>query len=167
VIVGLSRTSKTPLSNYIAHRGYRVANVPLVPDAPVPSELDRIDPRRVFGLILEPDTLVNIRRARMASLGMAPESAYGSLDQVRQEMLHAKRLFAQHPDWTIVDTTRKAIEETAAQILETYRERFEPGNGGNGTGKPQGAAAAGPSAKKPREPRRAAAAKPARTRRAR
>jgi regulator of PEP synthase PpsR (kinase-PPPase family) len=145
VIVGLSRTSKTPLSNYIAHRGYRVANVPLVPGAPVPAELDGVDPRRVFGLVLEPDTLVNIRRARMASLGMAPESAYGSLDQVRQEMLHAKRLFAQHPQWTIVDTTRKAIEETAAQILETFRERFEAANGG--TGAPPKASAATPPAR--------------------
>jgi regulator of PEP synthase PpsR (kinase-PPPase family) len=167
VVVGLSRTSKTPLSNYIAHRGYRVANVPIVPGAPLPPELDRVDPRRVFGLVIEPSTLVNIRRARMEALRMAPESAYGSLDQIRQEMLHALRLFAQHPEWTIVDTTRKAIEETAAQILESYRERFEVGgNGPNGEPqKPPGESAVLVEPDHPPHPKRppgqpAAAAKP-------
>jgi regulator of PEP synthase PpsR (kinase-PPPase family) len=127
VIVGLSRTSKTPLSNYIAHRGYRVANVPFVIEAPLPKELDAVDPRRVFGLIIDPSVLSNIRRNRMESLRMSPESGYGDLAQIRQEIQFARRLFAAHPEWTVIDTTQKAIEETASIILETYRERFEAG----------------------------------------
>jgi regulator of PEP synthase PpsR (kinase-PPPase family) len=127
VVVGLSRTSKTPLSNYIAHRGYRVANVPIVLEAPLPKELDEVDPRRVFGLILEPGVLSSIRRNRMESLRMSPESGYGDLAQIRQEVQFARRLFAAHPGWTVIDTTQKAIEETASIILETYRQRFESG----------------------------------------
>ena len=74
VIVGISRTSKTPLSNYIAHRGYKVANVPLVLDLPTPPELDEVDPERVFGLVIEPSVLMKIRRERMEALHMRPDS---------------------------------------------------------------------------------------------
>jgi regulator of PEP synthase PpsR (kinase-PPPase family) len=126
VLVGLSRTSKTPLSNYLAHRGYRVANVPIVVESPLPRELDEVDPRRVFGLMVEPTVLANVRRSRMRTLRMEPTSAYGDADQIRREVQHARRIFAEHPEWTVIDMTERAIEETASYILETYRERFEP-----------------------------------------
>jgi regulator of PEP synthase PpsR (kinase-PPPase family) len=125
VIVGLSRTSKTPLSNYIAQRGYRVANVPVVMGIPLPRQLDQVDPRRVFALTLDPVTLKNIRRTRMEALGMAPDSDYGDLRQIRREAEHAAALYAQHPEWTQIDVTQKAVEETAALVLEAWRARFE------------------------------------------
>jgi regulator of PEP synthase PpsR (kinase-PPPase family) len=125
VFVGISRTSKTPLSNYIAHRGYKVANVPLVLEVPTPPELERVDPRRVFGLVIDPQVLANIRRVRMEALGATSTSGYADLDQVRKEMRWALRLFREHPEWMVIDITRKAIEETASLVLEEYRKRFE------------------------------------------
>jgi regulator of PEP synthase PpsR (kinase-PPPase family) len=125
VLVGISRTSKTPLSSYIAHRGYRVANVPVVLDIPVPREIDQVDPRRVFGLTIDPNVLVDIRRTRMKRMGMEPESGYGDIRHIRKELDYCNRVFAEHPQWTVLDITRKAIEETASSILELYRSRFE------------------------------------------
>lgn len=125
VIVGISRTSKTPLSNYIAHRGYKVANVPLVLDLPTPPELDEVDPQRVFGLVIEPSVLMKIRRERMEALHMRPDSEYGDIQHIRREATWAKRILDQHPQWTVINVTRKAVEETAARILTLYRSRFE------------------------------------------
>jgi regulator of PEP synthase PpsR (kinase-PPPase family) len=125
VLVGISRTSKTPLSSYIAHRGYRVANVPVVQDIPLPKELDQVDARRVFALLIDPMTLVQIRRTRMKHLGMEPESGYGDPRHVRGELEYCRGLYAKHPEWTVLDITGKAIEETASSILERYRARFE------------------------------------------
>lgn len=139
VLVGVSRTSKTPLSSYIAHRGYRVANVPLVVGIPPPAELEKVDPGRVFGLLLDPATLVEIRRTRMKHLGMDPGAGYGDLKAVREELGWSRDVFAKHPKWTVMDITGKAIEETAAAILERWRAHFEVSNGG-------GAAPAGRSA---------------------
>jgi len=127
VLVGLSRTSKTPLSNYIAQRGYKVANVPVVPDVPLPRQLEEVDPRRVFALSLDAVALKNIRRTRMESLGMAPDSDYGDLRQIRREIEHAERIYTQHPLWTVVDVSQKAVEESASLILEMWRARFENG----------------------------------------
>ena len=132
VLVGISRTSKTPLSNYIAHRGYKVANVPLVKDIPPPPELEAVDPRRVFALVVDPVVLVGIRKARLESMGVGADESYGDLRQVRDEMRWARRIFREHPAWTIVDITEKAIEETASGILETYRDRFERVESGEG-----------------------------------
>lgn len=125
VVVGISRTSKTPLCNTIAHRGYKVANVPLVLDIPPPVELNDVDPRRVFALSIDPVTLMNIRRTRVETLGMASETTYADLRQIRRELTWAQGLFARHPGWTVMDVTRKAVEETAILILEAYRTRFE------------------------------------------
>jgi regulator of PEP synthase PpsR (kinase-PPPase family) len=125
VLVGVSRTSKTPLSSYIAHRGYRVANVPLVHGIPPPKELEQVDPGRVFCLLVDPAVLVEIRRTRISQLGMRPDDDYGDIRKVRQELEASKKLFAQHPKWTVLDITGKAVEETAALILERWRERFD------------------------------------------
>jgi regulator of PEP synthase PpsR (kinase-PPPase family) len=139
VLVGVSRTSKTPLSSYIAHRGYRVANVPLVIGIPPPPELEKLDPARVYGLLLDPATLVEIRRTRMKHLGMDPGSGYGDLKAVRDELQWSRDIFAKHPQWVVLDITGKAVEETAAAILERWRQRFEP-NGGGATPLPAGKA---------------------------
>lgn len=124
VIVGISRASKTPLSNYIAHRGLRVANVPIVLGLPLPAQLDDVDPRRVFALTVDPVVLMKIRQARIETIGMAPESDYGDIRQIRREINQAKRVFKEHPDWMVVDMSRKAVEEAASTIIETYRWRF-------------------------------------------
>jgi len=141
VLVGISRTSKTPLSQYIAHRGYRVANVPLVLGIPLPKEIEQIDPRRVFGLLVDPSVLGEIRRTRMRHLGMEPGSEYGDVRRIRQELEYCRQIFLHHPQWTLLDISGKAIEETASSILERYRERFEApggagaaGNGGSAAG---------------------------------
>ena len=132
VLVGISRTSKTPTSQYIAHRGYKVANVPLVMGIPLPKEIEQVDPRRVFGLLVDPSTLVEIRRTRMKHLGMAPGNEYGDIRRVREELEHCRKLFAAHPEWSLFDISGKAVEETASTILERYRERFEPSGGASG-----------------------------------
>jgi len=124
VLVGVSRTSKTPLSNYIAHRGYKVANVPIVKDLPPPMQLEMADPKRVFALVIDPNTLMNIRRRRMEVLGMDMSAQYGDPDAIRKEILWSRRLFRDHAEWTVIDVTDRAVEETAASILEMYRERF-------------------------------------------
>ena len=133
VLVGISRTSKTPLSSYIAHRGYRVSNVPLVAGIPPPKELDSVDPRRVFGLLLDAATLVEKRRTRMQQLGVIDESDYGDMRHVRDELEWSRKVFEKHPGWTVLDVTKSAIEETASQILERYRALFEPAAGAAAT----------------------------------
>lgn len=126
VIVGISRASKTPLSNYIAHRGFRVANVPIVMGVPLPKQLDDVDPDRVFVLTVDPVVLMKIRQARMESLRMRPDSDYGDIRQIRREIGHAKRVASQNRGWTMLDMSRKAVEEAATAIIETYRSRFNP-----------------------------------------
>ena len=125
VFVGLSRTSKTPLSHYVAQRGYRVANVPLVGGMEPPAELLAIDPRRVFALVVDPVALANIRRRRLVELGVEETTDYADLKKVREEMLWARRLFRKNPAWTVLDITDRAIEETASRVLEIYRPCFE------------------------------------------
>lgn len=125
VLVGVSRTSKTPLSNYIAQRGYKVANVPIVKGLVVPPQLDTLDPRRVFGLVIHPVSLANIRRRRIEAMGVEGPSSYGDPETCREEILWARRVFRAHPSWTVFDITDRAIEETAASILEVYRAKLE------------------------------------------
>jgi regulator of PEP synthase PpsR (kinase-PPPase family) len=126
VFLGISRSGKTPLSNYIAQRGYKVANVPIVLDVPLPEEVEEVDALRVFGLLIDPAALVRIRQTRMEVLGMETGSDYGEIQHIRRELEYAKGLYAAHPRWTIIDITRKAVEETASTVLQSYRERFEP-----------------------------------------
>jgi regulator of PEP synthase PpsR (kinase-PPPase family) len=124
VLVGISRTSKTPLSTFLAmQKGLRVANVPLVLGVEPPAELDQIDPNKVYGLVIQPDALVRIRQARLAHLGMPPDSSYGMRDHIQKESGFAQEIFRRHPDWPIIDVTAKAIEETAADILRIQQKR--------------------------------------------
>lgn len=126
VVIGVSRTSKTPVSFTLAQRGYRVANVPLVLDVPPPPELDALDPRRVYGLAIEPQRLLEIRRARLRHLGVTEGSGYAALDQIRRELRWAKDIYRHHPDWNIIDVTHRAVEETASEVLGQYTARFGP-----------------------------------------
>jgi regulator of PEP synthase PpsR (kinase-PPPase family) len=124
VLVGISRTSKTPLSTFLAQqKGLKVANVPLVLGVEPPAELDQIEPAKVFGLTIQPDILMRIRQARLAHLGMPADSSYGVLEHIRKESSYAQEVFRRHPDWPIIDVTAKAIEETAADILRIQKQR--------------------------------------------
>jgi regulator of PEP synthase PpsR (kinase-PPPase family) len=115
VLVGVSRTSKTPTCIYLAHRGVRAANVPLVPTAPLPTALIKLK-APVVGLTISPDRLVQIRRNRLRSLKEDRESTYVDTDMVRQEIVEARRIF-ERQEWPVIDVTRRSVEETAAAVI--------------------------------------------------
>jgi regulator of PEP synthase PpsR (kinase-PPPase family) len=117
VLTGVSRTSKTPLCMYLAQRGYKTGNVPLVPGIDPPRELLDIEPSRVFGLTLDPATLVTIRRARLRSLPSLNRLAYADPETVATELRWALRFFRAR-GWRSVDISGKAVEENASRILE-------------------------------------------------
>ncbi|AUX24761.1 hypothetical protein SOCEGT47_053000 [Sorangium cellulosum] len=125
VLVGVSRTSKTPLSTLLAQRGLKVANYPLVLGVPPPLELMEAPQDRIVGLTIGIDQLCEIRQARLRQLGMPAETNYAMREHVRQELEFARRLFDAHPEWPVVDVTGRAIEETAVIILEHMKERDE------------------------------------------
>jgi regulator of PEP synthase PpsR (kinase-PPPase family) len=116
VLVGVSRTSKTPTSIYLAHRGVRAANVPIVPGRELPEQLFSLKNKLVVGLSISPDRLLAIRRNRLLSLREERESAYINTDAVRSELVEARRLFERH-EWPVIDVSRRSVEETAAAIL--------------------------------------------------
>ncbi len=122
ILVGVSRTSKTPTSIYLAHRGVRAANVPLVPGASLPETLFKARRAMVVGLLVSPDRLIQIRRNRLLSLNETRESAYVDLDAVRDETVRARRLF-EAQGWPVIDVTRRSVEETAAAIINLLNSR--------------------------------------------
>ena len=116
VLVGVSRTSKTPTCIYLAHRGVRAANVPLVPGRPIPEKLFDLKGTLIVGLTVSPDRLVQIRRNRLLSLKENRESSYIDTDSVRDEIVQARRLY-ERKGWPVIDVTRRSVEETAASVL--------------------------------------------------
>ncbi len=122
VLVGISRTSKTPLSTFMAQKGYKVANVPLVLGIDPPPELLQIDSRKIFGLTIKPEALLQIRQARLRNLGMPSGTSYGQRDHILEEIAFAQTIFRQHPSWPVIDITGKAVEETAADILRLHKQ---------------------------------------------
>jgi regulator of PEP synthase PpsR (kinase-PPPase family) len=125
VLCGVSRTSKTPLSTYLASRGLKVANVPLVLGVEPPKELLELPGFRVIGLTIGVDQILDIRKHRLQQLGMPPDANYGLRDHVKSELEYAHQIFRDHPDWVVVDVTNCAIEETATIILEALKDRDE------------------------------------------
>ncbi|HEY0026435.1 MAG TPA: pyruvate, water dikinase regulatory protein [Allosphingosinicella sp.] len=122
VLAGVSRTSKTPTSIYLANRGYKVANIPLVPESPPPSALFSLRHPLVVGLTTNPERLIQIRRNRLLSLNQAPETDYVDGEAVNAELAFARRIFADN-DWPVIDVTRRSIEETAYAIVKLCNER--------------------------------------------
>ena len=116
VLVGVSRTSKTPTCIYLAHRGVRAANVPLVPERPIPDKLLQLKNTLVVGLTISPDRLIQIRRNRLLSLKENRSSAYIDVDNVREEIVQARRLY-ERQGWPVIDVTRRSVEETAAAVM--------------------------------------------------
>jgi regulator of PEP synthase PpsR (kinase-PPPase family) len=128
VLVGVSRTSKTPLSTLLAQRGLKVANLPIVLGIAPPPELEEAPQERVVGLTIEINQLVEIRKARLKQLGMPTDASYGLADQVKAELDYARGIFDKHPQWPVIDVTGRAIEETAVIILESLKEREQTKN---------------------------------------
>jgi regulator of PEP synthase PpsR (kinase-PPPase family) len=126
VLAGVSRTSKTPTSIYLANRGYKVANIPLVVESPLPPNLFELRRPLVVGLTTAPKRLIEIRRNRLLSLNQTTETAYVDEDKVEQEVAFARRLFADR-GWPVIDVTRRSIEETAAGIMRLLSEREDKG----------------------------------------
>ncbi len=120
LLLGISRTSKTPTCIYLANRGFRAANIPLVPGAPLPPILDHLKRTLIIGLVSTPDRIVEIRRQRLSSLGQG-QTDYVDQDRVREEMMASKRMFAKK-GFPIVDVSRRSIEETSARIINLYQD---------------------------------------------
>jgi [pyruvate, water dikinase]-phosphate phosphotransferase / [pyruvate, water dikinase] kinase len=122
VLVGVSRTSKTPISIFLAYRGWRVANVPIITDLELPPALDRVERSRVVALTIDPKRLVLLRKARASRMGRRATLQYAKLEHVQRELDWAELLLRRYR-WATVDVTNKSIEESAAEIIALQRRR--------------------------------------------
>jgi len=122
VLAGVSRTSKTPTSIYLANRGYKTANIPIVVESPPPQSLYGLQNPLVVGLVTSAERLIQIRRNRLLSLNQAPETDYVDAERVAAELAFARRMFADNA-WPVIDMTRRSIEEAAAAIINLCNER--------------------------------------------
>ncbi|GJL94302.1 MAG: putative pyruvate, phosphate dikinase regulatory protein [Hyphococcus sp.] len=123
VLVGVSRTSKTPTCMYLANRGVKAANVPLVPTSDLPPEVFKLRKPLIVGLVASPERLAQIRKSRLGELNASGAAEdYSDLEVIRAEVIRAKRLYTKHR-WPMIDVTRKSVEETAAAILTKLSAR--------------------------------------------
>jgi regulator of PEP synthase PpsR (kinase-PPPase family) len=127
VLAGVSRSSKTPTSIYLANRGYKVANIPIVVESPPPAALYQLRKPLVVGLTTAPERLIQIRRNRLLSLNQSPATDYVDQDRVAKELQFARRMFGDN-GWPVIDVTRRSIEETAAAIIKLYQEHRSTGD---------------------------------------
>lgn len=135
VLAGVSRSSKTPTSIYLANRGYKTANIPIVMESPPPKALYGLRNPLVVGLTTAPERLVQIRRNRLLSLNEGTETSYVDNERVQQEVQYARRMFADN-GWPVIDVTRRSIEESAAAIIRLAQERTRRDKPVDGTAKP-------------------------------
>lgn len=124
VIVGVSRTSKTPLSLYLAYNSIKVANLPLVPEVPLPREIQQIPPRKMVGLLIDSYKLNGIRSNRMKALGIEDDSDYAAINRINEELIYSREVM-KHLHCPIIDVTNKSIEETAAHIMTIVEKNKE------------------------------------------
>lgn len=117
ILLGISRTSKTPLSMYLAYRGYKAANVPIIRDVPIPHALRSADPKKVVGLTISPEKLVELRGTRLVKMGRPRSGDYANIDAIKQESSYAGRIFSELGNCPVIDVTSKAIEEVASEVL--------------------------------------------------
>jgi regulator of PEP synthase PpsR (kinase-PPPase family) len=127
LLMGVSRTSKTPTCIYLANRGIKAANIPIVPGCPLPPELDKLRRPLIVGLTKDPDRLIQIRRNRLKLLNQNESSTYVDPEEVRREVAEARRMFSRH-GWPVIDVTRRSIEETAAEIMMLLARRQAGGS---------------------------------------
>ena len=133
LLAGVSRSSKTPTSIYLANRGYKTANIPIVVESPPPQALFGLRHPLVVGLTTAPERLIQVRRNRLISLNQAPETAYVDTEKVTREVQLARRMFADN-GWPVIDVTRRSIEETAAAVINLYNVRQAGAEAGDGAG---------------------------------
>lgn len=124
ILVGISRTSKTPLSIFLSHKGWKVANIPLVLDTPLPEELSKVDQRKIVGLIIDMDSLSRIRRNRLEKFGTDPGGEYASMSYIEKEIQYAQELYRKNRRWPVFNVTERALEETAAEITRIVAARM-------------------------------------------
>ncbi|MCB0414959.1 MAG: kinase/pyrophosphorylase [Bdellovibrionales bacterium] len=125
VLVGISRTSKTPLSIFLSHKGWKVANIPLVLNTPLPEELFTIDQRKVVGLIIDAEILFRIRRKRLEKFGQDPGNEYASKAHIQKEIDYALGIFSKNKRWPVFDVSDRALEETASEIIRVVATRMD------------------------------------------
>jgi regulator of PEP synthase PpsR (kinase-PPPase family) len=124
VLVGISRTSKTPLSMYLSLEGIKTVNVPIVMGVSLPEKLFQVDQRKIFGLTIDPDELFRIRKNRLSRLGLAnDEGDYADISKLTQEIEWANKIFCENKRWPVFNVTGKALEETAAEIIKLLNMR--------------------------------------------
>lgn len=121
ILVGISRTSKTPTSIYLANRGFKTANVSLVPDIPIPSTLEKAKRPLIVGLTATAERIAEIRRNRVISFNDSRLQDYVDMDRIKEEIAYTRRLCQRH-HWPIIDVSRRSIEETAAAIIRKYED---------------------------------------------
>jgi regulator of PEP synthase PpsR (kinase-PPPase family) len=121
VIVGVSRTSKSPTCVYLAYRGFKAANVPFVPQVELPELVEKLTQPLVVGLTISADRLLDIRRSRLMAMNQPANTDYVNEDHVRAELEDTRKLYRRH-GWPVIDVTRRSVEETAALIIQ-YRQR--------------------------------------------
>ncbi|MBN4046582.1 kinase/pyrophosphorylase [bacterium AH-315-P15] len=121
ILIGVSRTSKTPTSIYLANRGVKAANIPLVPGVALPEELDQVEGPLIIGLTVSADRLIQVRRNRLLSLKEKAETDYTDPDLVKREVVEARRIFTR-AGWPVIDVSRRSIEETAASALNLLHD---------------------------------------------
>jgi len=119
VVIGVSRTSKTPLCMYLAHKRIMAANVPLVPEVSPPEEIFRLPPHKLIGLSIQPQQLNEIRRERLRTLGLTSNADYVSMERIHKELEYAEDIMKK-TGCPVIDVTNKAVEETASKVLEIY-----------------------------------------------
>jgi [pyruvate, water dikinase]-phosphate phosphotransferase / [pyruvate, water dikinase] kinase len=117
VLIGVSRTSKTPLSQYLAHKRLKVANVPIVPEVEPPEQLFQVPREKCFGLKISPEKLLTIRRERLKSLGLNDQAIYANMDRIKEELAYFDEIVAKI-GCDVIDVTNKAVEETASIIMK-------------------------------------------------
>ena len=123
ILLGISRTSKTPLSIYLSLEGIKVVNVPMIMGLPLPEKIFEIDQRKIFGLTIDPNTLHEIRKNRLDRLGVNQDGEYADINKVTEEIEWANSIFSQNKRWPVFNVTGKALEETAAEIIKLLNMR--------------------------------------------
>jgi regulator of PEP synthase PpsR (kinase-PPPase family) len=122
VLAGVSRSSKTPTSIYLANRGYKVANIPIVVESPPPAALFGLKSPLIVGLTTAPERLIQVRRNRLLTMNQQAETSYVDVERVKGEVQYARRMFADN-GWPVIDVTRRSIEETASAIITLLKDR--------------------------------------------
>ncbi|GIO27571.1 pyruvate, water dikinase regulatory protein [Ornithinibacillus bavariensis] len=121
ILIGVSRTSKTPLSQFLAHKRYKVANIPIVPEVEPPEELFLVDPKKCIGLKIEPEKLNDIRKERLKALGLGDQASYANIERIQEELDYFHKVM-ERIGCRVIDVSNKAVEETANQILRLINE---------------------------------------------